>query len=73
MLQLAFEAFIVGIINLVVGFIISYISMGDKAKTFDHWTGVLLSFFITGVTIHLLCEITGLNKKYCNHGYACKN
>ena len=51
MLQLAFEAFIVGIINLVVGFIISYISMGDKAKTFDHWTGVLLSFFITGVII----------------------
>ena len=73
MLQLAFEAFIVGIINLVVGFIISYISMGDKAKTFDHWTGVLLSFFITGVTIHLLCEITGLNKKYCKHGNACKN
>ena len=73
MLQLAFEAFIVGIINLVVGFIISYISMGDKAKTFDHWTGVLLSFFITGVTIHLLCEVSGLNKKYCKHGNACKN
>ena len=73
MLQLAFEAFIVGILNLVIGFIISYISMGDKAKTFDHWTGVLLSFFITGVTIHLLCEITGLNKKYCKHGNACKN
>ena len=67
------DLFIVGIINLVVGFIISYISMGDKAKTFDHWTGVLLSFFITGVTIHLLCEITGLNKKYCKHGNACKN
>jgi hypothetical protein len=47
--------------------------MGDKAKTFNHWTGVLLSFFITGVIIHLLCEVTGLNKKYCKYGNACKN
>jgi len=73
MFQLALEAFIVGILNLFIGFIISYISMGDKAKTFDHWPGVLLSFFITGVIIHLLCEVTGLNKKYCKYGNACKN
>ena len=57
MLQLAFEAFIVGILNLVIGFIISYISMGDKAKTFDHWTGVLLSFFITGCVIYLIYKL----------------
>jgi hypothetical protein len=73
MFQLALEAFIVGILNLFIGFIISYISMGDKAKTFDHWPGVLLSFFITGVIIHLVCEVSGLNKKYCKYGNACKN
>lgn len=73
MSQLFIEASIVGILNLVIGFIISYISMGDKAKTFNHWTGVLVSFFITGFIIHLVCEITGLNKKYCKHGNACKN
>ena len=72
MLQLAFEAFIVGILNLAIGFIISYISMGDEAKDFQHWNQLLLTFFISGVLIHLLCEVTGINKRYCKSGNACQ-
>jgi len=44
MLQLAFEAFIVGILNIIVGFIVSYISMGNSAKDFQHWNQLLLTF-----------------------------
>jgi hypothetical protein len=72
MLQLAFEAFIVGILNIIVGFIVSYISMGNSAKNFQHWNQLLLTFFISGVLIHLLCEVTGLNKRYCKSGNACQ-
>jgi hypothetical protein len=72
MLQLLFEAFIVGLLNVIIGGGISYISMGEKAKTFEYWPRVLISFFITGVVIHLFCELTGLNKSYCKNGNACK-
>jgi len=72
MLQLAFEAFIVGILNIIVGFIVSYISMGNSAKDFQHWNQLLLTFFISGVLIHLLCEVTGINKRYCKSGNACQ-
>jgi len=72
MLQLAFEAFIVGILNIIVGFIVSYISMGNSAKDFQHWNQLLLTFFISGVLIHLLCEVTGLNKRYYKSGNACQ-
>ena len=72
MLQLLLEAFIVGILNVIVGFVVSYISMGNSAKDFQHWNKLLLTFFICGVIIHLVCEITGLNKKYCKSGNACQ-
>lgn len=72
MLQLLFEAFIVGILIVIVGFIVSYISMGNGAKDFQHWNQLLLTFFISGVIVHLGCEVSGLNKKYCKSGNACQ-
>jgi hypothetical protein len=29
-----------------------------SAKDFQHWNQLLLTFFISGVLIHLLCEVT---------------
>ena len=72
MLQLLLESFIVGILIVIVGFVISYISMGNDAKDFQHWNQLLLTFFISGVIVHLVCEVTGLNKKYCKSGNACQ-
>jgi len=72
MLQLFMEAFIVGIMNVIFGFIISYLLMGERAKDFSHWNTVLLGYFIVGVLIHLFCEFSGLNKMYCKSGNACK-
>jgi len=71
-MQVVLEAIIVGIMNIAFGFIVSYLSMGEKAKTFTHWNSLLLSFFITGVLIHLFCEVSGINKRYCKDGNACK-
>jgi hypothetical protein len=33
--------------------------------------GLLLLGFVLGVFIHLVCEVTGINKYYCSQGYAC--
>lgn len=65
-LTLIYEAIIVGIINVILGFCISYVFMGKEAEQFKHWKSVLLSFFITGVVFHLTCEFTGLNAYYCS-------
>jgi hypothetical protein len=66
-LILVYEAIVVGIISVIFGFLISYIFMGEEARRFQHWNRVLISYFITGVVIHLTCEFTGLNAYYCNY------
>ena len=71
-LKFSVEVLVVGIMTVIIGLIISYITMGEKAKKFNHWERVALSFFLTGLIIHLLCELTGLNKWYCKNGQACK-
>ena len=59
------EALIVGLMLTVLGGIISYIMMGKDAKDFQHWNRVLLTYFLSGAILHILCEVTGLNAKYC--------
>lgn len=72
--QLLLEVCIVGLLNLIIGGLVSVIFMGlEKTKNFSHWPSVLASYFITGVLIHLLCEFSGLNKKYCKSGNACSS
>ena len=71
-LKFSIEIVIVGIMTMVIGLIISYITMGEKAHNFHHWNRVALSFFLTGLIIHLLCELTKLNAWYCKYGQACQ-
>ena len=33
----------------------------------------MTTLFSLGFVLHLMCEITGLNKMYCDYGYACVN
>lgn len=74
-MKLILELFVVGIITMIIGLIISYIIMymNDKESLnkFDHWLSIASSFFITGVLFHLGSEYTGLNKWYCQNGNAC--
>ena len=39
-MQLFIEMIIVGIVNAIVGFIVSYLSMGSKASEFKHWNSL---------------------------------
>ena len=60
-MRIIIEAIVVGFISALVGFIISYISMGKNARNFEHWGSVLATFFLSGVIVHFTCEILGIN------------
>lgn len=66
------EAFIVGIIILIVAFpvmkIQEYYYPGDVASPQKYW----VSTVIIGMLSHLICEFSGINKYYCNNGNACQ-
>lgn len=69
------ELIFVGIITSIIGYIISYITMkiNNPDVKFKHWNPLILTFFITGISIHLLCEYLSINKYYCSYGNACLN
>lgn len=68
------ELVIVGFLNVVFGFIVSYVMMGqEKSASFNHWGVLLLSFFITGLIIHLFNEVSGFNDFYCKYKNKCPN
>ena len=70
------EALIVGGVVGVFGFILStclmFINKDFSLKKYNFWMWVLFSYFITGFLLHLLAELTGVNKWYCKNGNACK-
>lgn len=71
------EVVAVGFITAILGFIVSTIMMVLLSKKFSvekyhFWWQVMLSYFITGCLIHILCELSGINKWYCKNGVACK-
>jgi len=72
MTQLLIEIISVGILSTIVGAIVSYLMMGKKAKEFEHWDTLALSYFISGALIHIICEFSNLNKWYCTNGNACR-
>jgi hypothetical protein len=70
------EALSVGLLTSIIGFIISTLFMIPQKrfnfKTYTFWPWILLSYFITGFLIHLICQFSGINKWYCKNGNACK-
>lgn len=62
------EAFAVGVLTAVVGYILQSVIMFNLSTP----TYFLLFLLILGILIHLLCEATGINKWYCKNGSACK-
>ena len=64
--QLFIESFIVGICLMILGHIISYfIDKGISHKSKIERYSTPLKFFIAGVLVHVLFEITGINQWYC--------
>lgn len=75
------EAFLIGIMTLIIGLILGYTNgylmdidlkeeLEEKPKK-TLW--ITMTLFSLGFILHLMCEITGLNKMYCDYGYACVN
>jgi O-antigen/teichoic acid export membrane protein len=72
-----YEILAVGVATAIIGFVIStllmYVFVKDfSTKKYHFWWQVILSYFITGCLVHVLCQITGINKWYCKNGVACK-
>ena len=77
-IRLLIEAVIVGIITVVVGYIVTWIvsNFNKDAKDINkEWNKnhiMELVLFLTGICIHLLCEVSGINSWYCENGLACQ-
>lgn len=80
MYKLFIEALVVGIMTVVVGTIVSLIvkkmnifsvKLPDVCKDWNNFYIMEICLFFTGFTLHLLCELFGINKYYCNNSYAC--
>jgi hypothetical protein len=78
--KLFIEAFIVGIILLIISIPIMKTlhtlypddyagceNLPSKSKNKYY-----VSTFAIGVLVHLVCEFSGVNKLYCSNGYACR-
>jgi uncharacterized membrane protein HdeD (DUF308 family) len=65
-MKLLIEAFVVGIVMVVVGAIVKNVNFQWKTYNTE------ITLFLTGVFAHLLFEFTGFNKWYCKNGFACK-
>lgn len=76
MKQLFIEAFVVGSAAAIVGLVVATLMMLGSPKfswdTYDFWPQVALAFFIVGVLLHFMFEVSGANKWYCTNGFACK-
>ncbi len=76
-LQVYGEATLVGLMVLICGAAISSLFMllprPSDPKKWNAYHYMELSLFLTGVAIHLGCEVTGLNRYYCRHGSACSD
>lgn len=70
-----YEAILVGLIMMIIGYPITYLFMyiNDPDFVFDHKNAVLLNFFVVGFVAHIILELIGINKMYCQKGYACNH
>ena len=79
MLQLFVEAFIVGIVLILIAYFVNFIiyklyntNLPKICKKWNKNHIMEISLFFIGVFTHFFFEFTGLNKWYCSKGFACK-
>lgn len=76
--KLLVEALVVGLLVLVVGIVVSFgvgalfsVDLPAVCKKWNKNYRMELCLFLTGFIIHLVCELSGINKWYCKNGNAC--
>jgi uncharacterized membrane protein len=57
-----FEAFIFGIITLIIGTIVFNLTINKKNKEDKKPFGLHLAFFATGFLLHIISELIGVNQ-----------
>jgi hypothetical protein len=75
------EAMFVGIITVIIGhlsrFLLNkYYNVEEKVSIYESWNKNYImekQLYVTGLLIHILCQISGINHWYCKNGVACKN
>ena len=79
MFQLFIEAFSVGIVLVIIGYLvtlfISNYTSSNLPKICKKWNKnyiMEISLFFIGAFTHLFFELIGFNKWYCKKGFACK-
>lgn len=78
--QLFLEAFIAGIVVVVLGYIFGYFTKSFMTVSLPEVCGewnknhiMEINLFLIGFVAHLGFELTGANHWYCKNGYACTN
>ena len=78
LLRLGLEAILAGILVVVLGtiagFILGRLMSTDLPPVCKNWNKnyvMEISLFLTGIALHLVCELVGINALYCKHGVAC--
>jgi hypothetical protein len=67
-MQLLIEAVAVGAM-LAIALLLVHLVFGPLKTV----TAVLVTGFLVGMAIHILCEVSRINLWYCSHGRACRN
>ena len=69
------EGIFVGLATMILGTFLSVLAMYSskdfKISKIDFWPSMLITNFLTGFLIHIICQWTGINKWYCKNGNAC--
>ena len=69
LVECIFVGLLVVIFGLLVSFLISPLLKVDLPTECKKWNKnhvMEITLFLTGVSIHLFCEFTGINKWYCS-------
>ena len=70
-MKLLIEAGVIGIGNIIIFTIIANIIQSKLWHKLDRNLHFLI-LFLSGVSLHLFCEVSGINRWYCEHGNACQ-
>lgn len=80
MKQLIIEGCVVGIVLVIIGIIVTNLfkfihnnNLPDVCKNWNKNYIMEINLFLIGYIAHMVFELTGVNKWYCNNGYACRS
>ena len=78
-MKLFLEGLLVGIATVIMGSIVGYIvgkffsvDLPTVCKKWNKNYLMEICLFLTGFLLHIVFEITGVNKLYCKNGIACR-